>query len=128
MTAFLTQVQLRKDKNRAKVLAYYLKLQHQARLVIDAPRISSFSYRQRQQGTWVANRDAPDAAWYEWSLLLSFLEYSSPGSTRFMDGFLSREKCNDSTFSKQNAKFIELIGLVDTFKRQYKKSMRQLEV
>lgn len=122
------KVQLRKDKNRAKVLAYYLKLQERARLVIDAPRISTFSYKERTRGPCIANRDATDAAWYEWSLLLSFLEYSAPGSISFMDTFLGKEKRNDPTFSRKHEKFIELMGLVDTFKRQYKKSMRQLEV
>jgi hypothetical protein len=129
MTEFSTMVRLRHDKNRAKVLAYYLKLQERARLVIDAPRISTFSYKERHQGARIINRGATtDAAWYEWSLLLSFLEYSKPGSISFMDTFLSKEKHSDLTFSKQHEQFIALMGLVDTFKRQYKKSMRQLEM
>ncbi|MBX9697338.1 MAG: hypothetical protein K2X98_02690 [Alphaproteobacteria bacterium] len=129
MTVFSAKVRLRCDKNRAKVLAYYLKLQERARLVIDTPRITTFSYKERHQGARIINRGATtDAAWYEWSLLLSFLEYSEPGSISFMDTFLSKEKHGDSTFSKQQEQFIVLMGLVDTFKRHYKKSVRQLEM
>lgn len=127
MTKFSAKVRLRDEKNRVKILAYYLMLRKRAHLVIDAPRISTFSYKERNQRARIMRRDTSDAAWYEWSMLISFLEYSDPGSISFMDAFLGVDQRSDSIFSKQNERFVALIGLVDTFKRRYKKSMQLLE-
>lgn len=112
------------NKNKIfRICDYYLTLKNQALQSIHAPKRAQvcFSAELRRQYYSKTFKDCHENAWHEWITLRKMMEKIAPGSFNELDQLLSSPQ-NLKKADACGSHFFFLLGVVDAFKRQYKKN------